>query len=626
MKQLITFQGRSFLFNLLFVLINLVGLTLVVMGFHDNFESSNLILKIIGFSLMALTITGLLIFKGRLMMSSFSRVIVGGVCIVSGLVKANDPLGFSYKLEEYFEDGALAYRIKEMFGMPGFSLEFLIEYALVLSIVICVIEIILGVLLIIGGEIKKTAYFTFLMMLFFTFLTWHTASCDPDKKFVDRDTYSMSDPVAMYKIEESKTNKDVKIYSKSSDFLIVDEMKQPQCVDDCGCFGDAMKGSVGRSLTPKESLWKDIILVYLTLWIFFSQWIIQPNSRKQNLYFVASSLVIISFFSWVFGWSFPILFGIVVLLTALWIIRAGGKFLGNYSGAIIIVTIISMVFITYVLMYEPLKDYRPYALGSDLKAKMNDGKEGVYESLLVYKNIKTGEVKEFSSTSDAFKNFDWTDKNWVYQTMVQKVIVETRLPSIADFEPSIEINDIGKDELKLNFIQNQLKQLEVSFVVIKSLESNQNQEVKLSDFNVEDYPSDLYQIKDTIQKQDTDITDIKLKDFILNENAVCVVFSRSLKDGNWDNLDKLKALQNTSRKLNVPFVLICNASRKEINAFKKRNNLSIPVFVNDEITIKAISRSNPSLLVIKKSIIVGKYPHRSLPKVEKFNNIILDSK
>jgi hypothetical protein len=624
MKQLITFQGRSLLFNLLFVLLNLIGLTFVVIGFHDNFESNGLIFKIIGFLLMSTTIAGLLIFRGRLMMSSFSRVIVGGICIVSGLVKANDPLGFSYKLEEYFEDGALAYRIKEMFGMPGFSLEFLIDYALVLSVVICVVEIILGVLLIIGGEIKKTAYFTLLMMLFFTFLTWHTANCDPDKKFIDRDTYSMSDPVAMFKIEESKTNNDVVIHSKSSDFLVVDEKKQPQCVDDCGCFGDAMKGSVGRSLTPKESLWKDIILVYLTLWIFLSQWIILPNNRKQNLYFVVSSLVIISFFSWVFGWSFPIFFGIVVLLAALWIIRAGGKFFGNYSGAILIVTIISMFFITYVLMYEPLKDYRPYAIGSNLKAKMNDGREGVYESLLVYKNIKTGEVKEFSSTSETFKNFDWTNKNWVYQTMVQKVIVETRLPSIADFEPAIEITDIGKDELQLNFIQNQLKELEVSFVILKSIETDQTEEVKLSDFNLDDYPTELYQIKDTIQKQDIDITDIKLKDFILNEDAICVVFSRSLEDGDWNNLKQLKSLQKASKKLNVPFVLICNASRKEVDAFKKRNHLNLPVFVNDEITIKAISRSNPSLLVIKKSVVVGKYPHRSLPKIEKFNKIILE--
>ena len=53
-------------------------------------------------------------------MSSVARVLVGGLFIVSGSVKANDPMGFAYKLEEYFEDGALAYRIKEWFGAPGF--------------------------------------------------------------------------------------------------------------------------------------------------------------------------------------------------------------------------------------------------------------------------------------------------------------------------------------------------------------------------------------------------------------------------------------------------------------------------------------------------------------------------
>ena len=99
MKQPITFQGRSFLFNVLFVLLNLTGLTLIVLGFNDNFEENNLILKVFEFLLLGLTTFGILLFKGRVMFSSVARVLVGWICIVSGLVKANDPLGFSYKLE-----------------------------------------------------------------------------------------------------------------------------------------------------------------------------------------------------------------------------------------------------------------------------------------------------------------------------------------------------------------------------------------------------------------------------------------------------------------------------------------------------------------------------------------------
>ena len=584
MNQPITIQGRSLLFNTLFILLNLTGLTFVTIGFHENFKDNSTVYIAIGFLLMLISIVGLLIFQGRLMMSAVSRVLVGGLCIVSGLVKANDPVGFSYKLAEYFEDGALAYRIKEWFHSPGFSLEFLIDFALPLSVIVCIAEIVLGVLLIIGGKIKTVAYLTLFMMLFFTFLTWHTANCDPNKKFVDRDTYSMSDNLALLKMEEVKINKDIKIHLKTSENLVVDELKSPQCVDDCGCFGDAMKGSVGRSLTPKESFWKDIILVYLVLWIFLSQWIIQPNTRKQNLIYSISSIVLISFFAWVFGWGFPILFGILVLLTALWIVRAGGKILGNYGGAAFIVTLISILFISYVLMYEPLKDYRPYAVGNNLIKKMNDGVEGKYESLLVYKNLKTGATKEYSSTSKEYVDSKiWEKKEWVYKSMVQKAIIETKLPSINDFDPFINMNEISKDELTLPFVKKVLA-------------------------------------------TEPETAELSIKDLILKSKTILMLSSKNLSKASMQEIARIKSIYYGSVKAKIPFVLVCNASRNEINHFKKKHNFKVPIFVNDEKTLMAVSRSNPTLLVIKNAVVKGKYPHRALPTFDWLKTNILYKK
>ena len=97
-------QGRSFFFNVLFVVLNLSGLAMLVLGYHKTFEDYFLLLSFIGYVLMAISIAGLFIFEGRLMMANVARGIMGGLFIVSGLVKANDPIGFSYKLEEYFED------------------------------------------------------------------------------------------------------------------------------------------------------------------------------------------------------------------------------------------------------------------------------------------------------------------------------------------------------------------------------------------------------------------------------------------------------------------------------------------------------------------------------------------
>src|SRR3989304_5737030 len=99
------------------------------------------------------------------------RIIVGSLFIVSGLIKANDTLGFSYKLEEYFENGALAYRVRDWFGWDTFSLEFLVKYALLTAIVMCAAEIVLGFSLLFGTKIKTTLYSLLILTVAFFFLT-----------------------------------------------------------------------------------------------------------------------------------------------------------------------------------------------------------------------------------------------------------------------------------------------------------------------------------------------------------------------------------------------------------------------------------------------------------------------
>ena len=69
------------------------------------------------------------------------RILVGGLFIFSGLIKLNDPLGFSYKLQEYFSEEVL-------------NLPFLDGYALGISVFVVVLEVVLGVFLLIGYKKK----------------------------------------------------------------------------------------------------------------------------------------------------------------------------------------------------------------------------------------------------------------------------------------------------------------------------------------------------------------------------------------------------------------------------------------------------------------------------------------
>jgi uncharacterized membrane protein YphA (DoxX/SURF4 family) len=91
----------------------------------------------------------------------FCRIFVGLLFIFSGLIKINDPLGFSYKLVEYFE---------------VFHITFLNGLALSLSIILCALEIIMGFALLIGVRAKQIVWGLLLLIIFFSFLTFYSAA------------------------------------------------------------------------------------------------------------------------------------------------------------------------------------------------------------------------------------------------------------------------------------------------------------------------------------------------------------------------------------------------------------------------------------------------------------------
>lgn len=163
--------------------------------------------------------------------TAISRIVVGTLFIFSGLIKANDPMGFSYKLEEYFQ----------VFGM-----DWMVSAALILAIVICIFEVVLGVAVLLGARMKFSATLLLLMIIFFTWLTGYS----------------------------SVTGK----------------------VSDCGCFGDAIP------LTPTQSFYKDLILLVLILAIFIKRTSITPllNEKLANGILVASLILTTSFTLWCF--------------------------------------------------------------------------------------------------------------------------------------------------------------------------------------------------------------------------------------------------------------------------------------------------------------------------------------
>jgi uncharacterized membrane protein YphA (DoxX/SURF4 family) len=95
------------------------------------------------------------------------RIIVGALFIFSGLIKANDPLGLSYKMNEFFD---------------VWNMGFMVPYSLTLSVLMIGFEIIAGIGLLLGAAFRAFSFLLLLLTLFFTFLTAYVYLTDKIKE------------------------------------------------------------------------------------------------------------------------------------------------------------------------------------------------------------------------------------------------------------------------------------------------------------------------------------------------------------------------------------------------------------------------------------------------------------
>jgi uncharacterized membrane protein YphA (DoxX/SURF4 family) len=244
------------------------------------------------------------------------------------LIKLNDPLGFSYKLDEYFSDS--------VFNMPVF-----VPFTLAIALFLVILEVVLGVMLLIGYKTKWTIWSLLLLVVLFSFLTFYSAYFD--------------------------------------------------VVKDCGCFGDALH------LNPWQSFSKDLILLFFILILFYNQKYIKPIfTNKIQTVLVLLSIVLSSFMGY------------------------------------------------WVLNHLPLKDFRPYKEGANIRKSMeipDNAPKSVVEMIFIYK--VNGVDKEFTEKDlmNLPEGAEFVDRK-------DKVIVQGYLPPIHDFK--LELDGEDKTDMVLS--------------------------------------------------------------------------------------------------------------------------------------------------------------------------------
>ena len=308
----------------------------------------------IGIAALILTLLRYLFARTESLFICFLQNFVGSLFIFSGFVKAVDPMGTSFKMHEYFE---------------AMHIEFMNPLSTIFSVVMIVLEIVLGIAVIIGWRQKLTASLLLLMTLFFTLLTGFTyvSGYSPTLFFWGL-FILVSAGFSVYAISENSSLKNIGFVIgfggliilllgiKFSGIFFTETFTETKMkVTDCGCFGDFIK------LKPWETFWKDVFLDVLIL-------ILALQYNKISKLFTELPRGIITYGS----------------------------------------LLLSLFFCLYNFLWsEPVVDFRPYKIGNNINELRQVVKPEIKDYVFVYKNKKTHVEQEFKTAELSNIIEDW---------------------------------------------------------------------------------------------------------------------------------------------------------------------------------------------------------------------------
>jgi len=339
--------------------------------------------------------------KRRSWLLSFVQNFTGVLFLFSGIVKAVDPLGTAYKMDQYFSE------FQDQFarmGLETFSQLFpwLASFSTGFSVGMIVLELVLGVALIIGFSRFWTSVIFFLTVVMFTVLTGFTylTGYVPGQDYVMVEKQGITKEVLEDKGKKmiadgwTKTADIPMHFFKLSKWVPFDSNNQK--VTDCGCFGDFLV------LKPRTSFYKDLFLL-------------------------------IPAFIMLFGFK-----------------RMHQIFRPGMRGVIIGVSTVGFLLycISNYVWDIPKVDFRPFANGVDINAKKAAEEKAMEDAAVNYTltNKKSGKVESMPMDTYISRYKEFPKEEWeIVQTREEPAVKSTK---ISEFEVSdLEGNNVTEDIL-----------------------------------------------------------------------------------------------------------------------------------------------------------------------------------
>lgn len=340
--------GRSFVFNSVFVLLNLTSFFGVyyscAYSFDQNVNSSsaiiswNTILLISSiFSILVLTYL-ILVFRGGLLFAKNLRMLAGFWLLFRSFSFLNDIHGFELELDIRLMDGDLILWLQSYVG-EWFSFSKLSP--LIAAWCITIVQLILGIFLLIGYKMR----FTSIVLL---------------------------------------------LYALVLLFFRIQEFEQPRM----SFFLPVRKEALDSIMNAWFSLWVAMLIFLVSMWNLMKSKSITQNSAQENVVILVLGFILFGVLSIYFSWYSLLIFFPITFLGALWIMRITNNDSLNMLGASLYLGTAGVLIILYGNGFGTIKDFGRYNSGDTLNFDLK--KENKLKAdLLVYLPLRDASKFEY---------------------------------------------------------------------------------------------------------------------------------------------------------------------------------------------------------------------------------------
>ena len=118
----------------------------------------------------------------------------------------------------------------------------------------------------------------------------------------------------------------------------------------------------------------------------------------------------------------------------------------------------------------------------------------------------------------------------------------------------------------------------------------------------------------------TDLTE----HFIKNPEFQFFVATYNLNESSKKGFKRIKDFIKKANASGISIIVLTGSSPEEIEIFKKANpDIEFEIYSSDDISLKAMIRSNPGLVLLKKAVVLGQWHWRNIPDfdINEFNKL-----